>query len=126
MAMHEETGGRRPTRLVAGAIVLFILAVFLARLLIEGGAGWVAFGFLVPVLVFVLTAAVGLRFAVAATGLFVLAVLALRWFLERSPTGWVALFLLPVLAFTAMLVGRVLAQIRRDRRARREEPPKLD
>lgn len=117
--MDPGSGGRRPTRLIAGAIVLFLVAVFLARLLIAGGAGWVAFGLCVPVLLFVLSAAVSFRFAVVATALFVLAVLALRWFLERSPTGWIALLLLPVLAFTAMLVGRVLAQLKRDRDARK-------
>ena len=118
--MDEAPAGRRPTRLVGGAIGLFVVAVFLARLLIDGGAAWVAFGLCVPVLLFVLTAAAGFRFAVAATALFVLVVLGLRWFLERSPTGWVALLLLPVLAFTALLVGRVLAQMRRDRQAGRD------
>jgi ABC-type uncharacterized transport system permease subunit len=50
-----------------------------------------------------------------ATLLFAVAVLALRWFLERAPGGWVVLVLLPVVAFTGLLVGRVLAQMRRDR-----------
>jgi hypothetical protein len=118
--MDEEMGGRRPTKLVLGAILLFLLAVFLARLLVEGGAAWLAFAAFVPILLFVLSAAVSFRFAVAATFAFTLVVLALRWFLQESPTGWIALLLLPVVAFTAMLAGRVLAQMRRDREARRQ------
>lgn len=118
--MDDASDGRRPTRLVLGAAALFVVAVFLARLLIAGGMGWVAFGLVVPVLLFALTAASGFRFALVATSVFVLAVLALRWFLARSPTGWVALLLLPVLVFTAVLVGRVLAQLKRDRDARRQ------
>jgi hypothetical protein len=121
--MDGASDGRRPTRLVLGAAALFVVAVFLARLLLAGGMGWVAFGLVVPVLLFALTAASGFRFALAATTVFVLAVLALRWFLARSPTGWVALLLIPVLVFTAVLVGRVLAQLKRDRDARRHGAP---
>jgi hypothetical protein len=116
--MDEAEPGRRPTKGILGAIFLFVLAVFLARLLLTGGAAWVAFAACVPVLVFVLSAAVSFRFALAATLVFVVVVLALRWFLERSPTGWIPLLLLPVVGFTAMLAGRVLAQMRRDRLAR--------
>ena len=119
--MDAGDGGRRPTRLVLGAAALFVVAVFLARLLIAGEAAWVAFGLVVPVLLFALTAAASFRFAVVATSLFVVVVLALRWFLQRSPTGWVALLLLPVLVFTAVLVGRVLGQLKRDRDARGRE-----
>lgn len=117
--MAETAGGRRPTRVVLGAAALFLVAVFLARLLIAGGVAWLAFGLVVPVLLFALTAAAGFRFALVSTLVFVLAVLALRWFLGWSPSGWVALLLLPVLVFTAVLVGRVLAQLKRDRDARR-------
>lgn len=118
--MDLEAAGRRPTKAVIGAILLFLLAVFLARLLLAGGAAWVAFAACVPVLLFVLSAAVSFRFALAVTTVFVLLVLGLRWFLEGSPTGWIPLLLLPVVAFTAMLAGRVLAQMRRDRLARAE------
>jgi hypothetical protein len=117
--MDEASAGRRPTRIVLGGAALFLVAVFLARLLIAGGAAWLAFGLVVPVLLFALTAAAGFRFALAASLLFVAVVLALRWFLERSPTGWIALLLLPVLVFTAVLVGRVMGQLKRDRDARR-------
>ena len=118
--MDEEEAGRRPTKGVVGAILLFLLAVFLARLLIEGGAAWVAFALCVPLLLFVLSAAVSFRFALAVASAFTLLVLGLRWFLQQSPTGWIPLLLLPVVAFTAMLAGRVLAQMRRDRQARAE------
>ena len=118
--MDQETAGRRPTKPVLGAIFLFVLAVFLARLLLAGGAAWVAFAACVPILLFVLSAAVSFRFALAATAVFVVLVLGLRWFLQQAPTGWIPLLLLPVVAFTAMLAGRVLAQMRRDRLARAE------
>ena len=121
--MDEPAPGRRPTRIVLGAAALFLVAVFLARLLIAGGAAWLAFGLVVPVLLFALTAAAGFRFALGSTLVFVVAVLALRWFLEESPSGWIALLLLPVLVFTAVLVGRVMAQLKRDRDARRVAPP---
>lgn len=116
--MDEEETSRRPTKAVIGAILLFLLAVFLARLLIEGGAAWAAFAVCLPILVFVLTAAVSFRFALAVAAVFTVVVLALRWFLQQSPSGWIPLLLLPVVAFTAMLAGRVLAQMRRDRQAR--------
>lgn len=116
--MDEEVDSRRPTKAVIGAILLFLLAVFLARLLVEGGAAWIAFAACVPILVFVLSAAVSFRFALAVAFAFTLLVLALRWFLEQSPTGWIPLLLLPVVAFTAMLAGRVLAQMRKDRASR--------
>ena len=127
--MDDEAGGRRPTRWVLGLAGLFVLAVFLARLLLAGGTAWVAFAVCLPILLFVLTARAGLRFALGATALFAALVLGLRWFLERSPTGWIALLLLPVVAFTAMLAGRVLGQMRRDRQmqaasvAHEPEPP---
>lgn len=119
--MDGEQAGRRPTRLVGGAVVLFLVAVLLGRLLLAGGAAWVALALVLPVLLLVLTAAASFRFALLATGLFVAAVLAVRWFLGWSPTGWIPLLLLPVLAFTAMLVGRVLAQMRRDRLERKAQ-----
>ena len=118
--MDEEAGGRRPTKAVIGAILLFLLAVFLARLLLEGGVAWVAFAVCLPILVFVLSAAVSLRFALVVALAFTLAVLGLRWFLQQAPTGWIPLLLLPVVAFTGMLAGRVVAQMRRDRLARAE------
>ena len=124
--MDEEAGGRRPTKAVVGAILLFVLAVFLARLLVAGGAAWILFAVCVPILIFVLSAAVGFRFAVGATTVFALVVLSLRWFLKQSPTGWIPLLLLPVVAFTALLVGRVLAQMKRDRAARQANAPAID
>lgn len=125
--MDEAEGSRRPTKAVIGAIILFLLAVFLARLLIEGGVAWVAFAVCLPILVFVLSAAVSFRFALVVALVFTLAVLGLRWFLEQAPTGWIPLLLLPVVAFTAMLAGRVLAQMKRDRAARSiQSPPSSD
>ena len=119
--MDGEPGARRPTRLALAGVLLFVVAVFLARLLIEGGAAWLLFGVLIAVVLFAITARAGFRVALAVTAGFTLLVLGLRWVLERSPTGWVILLLLPVLLFTAVLAGRVLGQMRRDRLARRED-----
>ena len=118
--MDEAPRARRPTRLALAGVLLFVVAVFLARLLIEGGAAWVLFGALILVVLFAVTARAGFGVALAVTAGFTLLVLGLRWVLEWSPTGWIVLLLLPVLVFTAVLVGRVLAQMRRDRRAARE------
>jgi hypothetical protein len=119
--MDGTAGARRPTRGLLGLLALFVVAVFLARLLLAGGAAWVAFALCVPVVLFVLTARAGFRVALGVTAGFTLLVLGLKWFLQGSPTGWVALLLLPVLLLTAVLVGRVLAQMRRDRRAANDE-----
>jgi len=110
--MEEPAAARRPTTLVLGGVALFLVAVVLARMVLAGGAGWVAFAVCLPVVLFVLTARSSFPFALAATALFALTVLALSEFLRHSPTGWVALLLLPVVAVTALLVGRVLAQLR--------------
>jgi uncharacterized membrane protein len=119
--MDGEPGARRPTRFALAGVALFVVAVVLARMLLAGGAGWVAFAVCVPVVLFVVTARAGFRLALAVTALFTLLVLGLRWFLQGSPTGWVALLLLPVLLVSAVLAGRVLAQMRRDRKARKGE-----
>lgn len=120
----DGTGdGRRPTKLVLGGVGLFLVAVVLGRLLLAGGAAWVAFALTLPILVFVLSAAVSLRFGLLVAALFSLLVLGIRFFLERNPLGWIALALLPIVVFTAVLVGRVLGQLRRDRN---KAPPGSD
>lgn len=111
--MDEARPARRPTTLVLAVVGLFLLAVLFGRLLLAGGTAWLALVVVVPLLVFALTAAVGFRFALAAALAFLLAVLGVRWLLERNPLGWIGLALLPVVAFTGMLVGRVLGQLRR-------------
>lgn len=120
--MDEAAPDRRPTKLVVAGALFFVVAVFLGRLLVEGGRAWLAFAAILPVVMLVLTARVGWRIALAGTLVFVAVVLGLRWILTVAPTGWVALALLPVVAFTAFLVGRVLGQLRRDRQARRAGP----
>lgn len=119
--MDGTAEARRPTRWLLGLLALFVVAVFLARLLLAGGAAWVAFGVCVPIVLFVITARAGFRVALVVTVAFTLLVLGLKWFLQGSPTGWVALLLLPVLLFTAVLVGRVLGQMRRDRQAAKDD-----
>jgi hypothetical protein len=114
--MDEAGAARRPTRFVLAGVALFVVAVVLARLLLVGGKGWLAFAAAVPILLLVVTARSSFPFALGVTALFTVAVFALKWLLQRSSTGWVALLLLPVVAFTAVLVGRVLGQLRAQRR----------
>ncbi len=111
--MDGDAAGRRPTKLVLAALVLFLLAVVLGRLLVAGGAAWALLGLAVPVVLAALGAAVGLRASFVLTTSFVAAVLAARWVLRHNTAGWVSLMLLPVLALTALLVGKVLMQMRR-------------
>lgn len=111
--MDQEPDGRRPTKLVLAAAGLFLLAVFLGRLLVAGGVAWALLALALPAVLFGLAAALGLRAAAVLTGLFVAGVLAVRWLLVQNPGGWIALLLVPVVALTALVVGRVLAQMRR-------------
>lgn len=110
--MEQATPGRRPTKLVLAGVGLFVLAVFLGRLLVAGGAGWLLFALALPVALVLLSRFTGWVGALALTLFFALAVLAARWFVQVNPTGWAALLLLPVVAFTGVIVGRVLGKLR--------------
>lgn len=113
--MEERASARRPTTMVLATAGLFLLAVLLGRLLLAGGAAWAALVVAVPLLVFALSAAVSFRFGLVGAVLFVLVVLGVRFVLERNPLGWIGLALLPVVALSALLVGNVLGQLRRQR-----------
>lgn len=110
--MEQATPGRRPTKLVLAGVGLFVLAVFLGRLLVAGGVGWLVFALAVPVTLVVLSRLAGWRGAFVLTLFFALAVVAARWFVQVNPTGWAALLLLPVVAFTVVIVARVLGKLR--------------
>lgn len=118
--MEGSPNARRPTTAIIAAAGLFLLAVLLGRLLIAGGGAWVALLIVVPILVFALSAAVSLRFGLVVAASFIIVVLGVRWLLQQNPLGWIGLALLPIVALTAALVGRVLAQMRRDHRERLE------
>jgi hypothetical protein len=122
--MAEQPDSRRPTKLVLAAVGLFLLAVVLGRLLVAGGAAWSLLALALPVVLIALGATVGWTAAVVLTAGFTFAVLATRWLVLDNPGGWVALLLLPVVALTALIVGRVLAQMRRPPRP--EEPAAQD
>lgn len=111
--MAEDPAGRRPTKLVLAGVGLFVLAVVLGRLLVAGGAAWSLLALALPVVLIALGATVGWTAALVLTSGFTIAVLATRWFVLDNPGGWVALLLLPVVALTALIVGRVLGQLRR-------------
>jgi hypothetical protein len=119
--MNESANTRRPTKWVLAGVGLFLLAVLLGRLLIAGGAAWIALLLVVPILLFAFSAAAGFRFALAATAIFAGTVLAVRWFLAANPLGWILLALLPVLVLSGALVGRVVGLLR-TREGRSLEP----
>lgn len=119
--MDADAQARRPTKLALAAVGLFVLAVVLGRLLVAGGAAWALLALALPVVLVAVGAAVGFRAGAVLTLSFVAVVLAARWFLRSNPAGWIALMLLPVVALTALLVGKVLAQMRRG-----PEPPADD
>lgn len=121
--MDAQADGRRPTKLVLVGVLVFVVAVVLGRLLVAGGAAWVLFGLALPLLLVVLGRALGLRAALVLAGVFTAAVLGTRWFMQHNPAGWIALLLLPVVALTALVVGKVLGQMRRDRA---QGPPEAD
>lgn len=111
----------RPGWAVAAGAGLFLLAVLMGRLLVAGGAGWAVFAFAAPALLVAL--AVRIRFlpALAVVAGFCLLALAFRWLLLGG-VGWPALLLLPVVAVPAFVAGKVLAALRRDRKAKAALP----
>lgn len=123
--MDETPAGRRPTKLVLAGVAAFVVAVVLGRLLVAGGAAWVLFALALPVVLVVLGRLVGAA-GLVLTALFTCAVLATRWFVRDSSAGWVAILLLPVVALTALVVGRVLGQLRRRPHDTTPDEPALD
>ena len=111
--MEEGLGGRRPTRLVLSALGLFVLAVVVGRLVFYGGVGWALLAFLLPVIVIALGVGLGFRLALAMTAGFLGIVLLVRWLLVLDVAAWIVLMLLAVVALTALVVGKVLAALRR-------------
>lgn len=111
--MDPDAQARRPTKLVLAAVGLFVLAVVLGRLLVAGGAAWALLLLAVPIVLVAMGAALGFRAGLVLTAVFIVAVLAARWVLRHNPAGWVSLMLLPVVALTALVVGKVVAQMRR-------------
>lgn len=124
--MQSEAPGRRPTKLVLVALGLFVLSVFLGRLLVTGGGAWIVFALALPVALLLLSRLAGWGGSFLLTGAFALAVLAARWFVQANPAGWAALLLLPVVALTGLIVGRVLAKLREPRAAQTEEASAKD
>lgn len=111
--MEDAVNRRRPTTLVLSAVGLFLLAVFLGRVLVAGGAVWVLLALALPLVLLATSAAFGIRAGLLFTLTFSTGVLGIRWLLRENPTGWIGLLLIPVVALTAFVVGRVLAQMRR-------------
>lgn len=108
---------RRIPRPAILAILLFVVAVLLGRLLLEGGWAWMVFAVVVPLLVLAGASRVGWRVASALATFFTAIVLLARWIQLRFGIGWIVMLLLLVVGFTAMLAGRVVAQMHHDRKA---------
>lgn len=111
--MEESTERRHPTRFVVVGLVLFVLAVVLGRSLLAGGVVWVLFVLALPALLFALASLIGFRGALVMVLAFMVLTLGVRWLLQESAAGWIALLLLPMVIVTAIVVGRVVAVLRR-------------
>jgi hypothetical protein len=93
-------------------VAVFVGAVVVARMLLAGGAGWVAFALLLPVLLVVLGRVLGLGRAALLVGLFAAATLAVRALLTAPRLGWSLLVLVPVLGLSAFVASRVVVALR--------------
>ncbi|HLF15841.1 MAG TPA: hypothetical protein VI796_00170 [Candidatus Thermoplasmatota archaeon] len=101
-------------RLVASALLLFLLAIVLARLLIQDL--WQLFLLALPVALLLFSLLLGVRLALLLSVLLAGGALALRAYLEATHSVWPALLLMPVVAFTLFLASRVVVAMRDGRR----------
>jgi hypothetical protein len=92
---------------VAG-VLLFVLAVLLARLALAGGEAWIILAVALPVVCFVLATRIRLLPALAVTALFAGAVLAFRYFLLGFDYALPALLVLPAVALAWLVAGKVV------------------
>jgi len=102
-------------RVVGVGLVVFLLAVLMGRLLMAPGDLWKFFVIALPVLLILLSLVLGFVRAVALVAFFACTVLAVRWLVLAGP-GWPIILLVPVLALSLMLVLRVLAALRNQKR----------
>jgi hypothetical protein len=107
----------RPVRLVLLLLAAFVAAVACARMLLAGGAGWVAFALLLPVLLLVLGRWLGVARAFVLVAFFAAATLGLRAVLSTPRIGWSLLLLVPVLGFSTLVATRVVLMLRAGRHA---------
>lgn len=109
--MPEQPGGR-PVRPVLVGVVLFVLAVFVARLVLAGGTAWIVLAVVLPILTVALATRIRLLPAVAVAALFAGAVVAFRWFLQESDLALVGLLVLPAVVMAVVVAAKVVAALR--------------
>ena len=117
--MEERQSG--PGAVVAAGIGLYLLALLVARLVIQGVFGWWILGGMSVILVLVLASRAGFGVGLVVVGLFVGLAVAFRWVMQ-SGLGWPVLLLFPVVAITAVIAGKVLGALKADR-VRSRTPP---
>jgi K+-sensing histidine kinase KdpD len=118
LAMEAQESGRRTSKAVLSLALLFALAVLVGRLAVNGGWSWAVLVLLFPLSVVVLAASVGPRGGVLLAFLILGVALAARFVLRNLPGAWITLALILVVAATVAIVGRVVAVMLADRRAR--------
>lgn len=120
-----ESKPRGSGRVVAVGVVVFLAAVFLGRLLWARGDLWKYFLIALPVVLLLLSLAVGFVRAVVLLAFFASTVLAVRWLASEGP-GWPIILLVPVLALSLMLVLRVFSAMRNQKRDAEKLGEKLE
>lgn len=100
------------TRVLLPAVLLFVAAVVVARLLLTGGWGWVVFGLSAPILLAVLSARIGFLPALLVVVLYAAAILLVRLLLLQSALAVAVLLLVPVLALAGRLAWNVVRALR--------------
>lgn len=107
--------------LVAIGALVFLAAVLMARLLLARGDLWKLFLLALPVVLVLLSLALGIPRALLLLGAFVAAVLGIRLVLEMEGAGWVILLLFPIVLLALMLGARVVRQLWRSRKSQRTQ-----
>ncbi len=102
----------RPVRPLLVGVVLFLLAVLVARLVLAGGIAWVVLAVVLPILVLALATKIRLLPAVVVAALFAGAVVAFRWFFLESEVAWAVLLILPAVTLGLVVAFKVVAALR--------------
>ncbi len=102
---HRAPAGA--AKFVLLAALLFILAVVLARFILQGSWGWAVAAASVPIVLVILRLLVGWAAAFLLLGFFATAILFLRTILSNPKVSWSLLLLLGVFSLSALLAGRV-------------------
>jgi membrane protein implicated in regulation of membrane protease activity len=105
-----EAASQRPAgagRVVAAAVLLFLVAILMGRLLWDDSGLWKFFLLALPILLALLSLALGFLRAVMLLAFFVASVLTVRWIVSTPGIGWPVIVLGLVLLFASFLAARV-------------------